>query len=277
MSLNWYSAADDPEVVEFGPVRALSIMGQGEPGGAVYGTSVGALYAAAGALIGVAARHGRMFELPCLEGRWWVEDERSPFDVPREEWWWHLFLRLPDAAGVTGNGPVSGGENDAMGGSAGEALNGLADKTGNGLAGGAVNGPVDAVSDGPVDATSDGPVGAASDGPVDVTSDGPVDATSDGPVGAAWDDAWVDEAREAARHPAAARVQLVTFTEGLCVQALHRGPYAEEPKTLARMEAHIRDAGFVRNGLHHEIYLSDVRETDPEKMRTILRQPVRSA
>ncbi|MGV9323704.1 GyrI-like domain-containing protein [Streptosporangium sandarakinum] len=253
MSLNWYSAADDPEVVEFGPVRALSIMGQGEPGGAVYGTSVGALYAVAGALIGVAARHGRMFELPCLEGRWWVEDERSPFDVPREEWWWHLFLRLPDAAGVTGNGPVSGGENDAMGGSAGEALNGLADETGNGLAGGAVNGPVDA--------TSDGPVGAA----------------SDGPVGAAWEDAWVDEAHEAARHPAAARVQLVTFTEGLCVQALHRGPYAEEPKTLARMEAHIRDAGFVRNGLHHEIYLSDVRETDPEKMRTILRQPVRSA
>ncbi|MEU6741984.1 GyrI-like domain-containing protein [Streptosporangium sandarakinum] len=193
MSLDWYSAADDPEVVEFGPVRALSIMGQGEPGGAVYGTSAGALYAVARALIGVAARHGRVFEMPCLEGRWWVEDERPPFDVPREEWWWHLFLRLPDAAG------------------------------------------------------------------------------------GAWDDAWVDEAREAARHPAAARVQFVTFTEGLCVQALHRGPYAEEPKTLARMEAHIRDAGFVRNGLHHEIYLSDVRETDPEKMRTILRQPVRAA
>ncbi|MGV9534291.1 GyrI-like domain-containing protein [Streptosporangium sandarakinum] len=233
MSLNWYSAADDPEVVEFGPVRALSATGQGEPGGAVYGTSVGALYAVAGELIGVAARHGRLFELPCLEGRWWVEDERPPFDVPREEWWWHLFLRLPDAAGVAGNGPVSGGENDAMGGSAGEAGNGPAD--------------------------------------------GPVDVTSDGPVGAVWDDAWVDEAREAARHPAAARVQLVTFTEGLCVQALHRGPYAEEPKTLARMEAHIRDAGFIPNGLHHEIYLSDVRETDPEKMRTILRQPVRSA
>ncbi|MGW0058342.1 GyrI-like domain-containing protein [Streptosporangium sandarakinum] len=209
MSLNWYSAADDPEVVEFGPVRALSITGQGEPGGAVYGTSVGALYAVAGELIGVAARHGRLFELPCLEGRWWVEDERPPFDVPREEWWWHLFLRLPDAAGVAGNDPV--------------------------------------------------------------------DVTSDGPVGTVWDDAWVDEAREAARHPAAARVQLVTFTEGLCVQALHRGPYADEPKTLARMEAHIRDAGFVPNGLHHEIYLSDVRETDPEKMRTILRQPVRSA
>ncbi|GGP91713.1 GyrI-like domain-containing protein [Streptosporangium pseudovulgare] len=237
MSSDWYSAADDPEVVEFGPVRALSITGQGEPGGAVYGTSVGALYAVAGALIGVAARHGRMFELPCLEGRWWVEDERPPFDVPREEWWWHLFLRLPDAAGVAGNGPVSGGENDAMGGSAGEA--------GHGPMGGAVNGPVDVMWD--------------------------------GPVGAAWDDAWVDEAREAARHPAAARVQLVTFTEGLCVQALHRGPYAEEPKTLARMEARIHAAGFVPNGLHHEIYLSDVRETDPEKMRTILRQPVRAA
>ncbi|GAB2450685.1 hypothetical protein GCM10027187_18050 [Streptosporangium sandarakinum] len=269
MSLNWYSAADDPEVVEFGPVRALSITGQGEPGGAVYGTSVGALYAVAGELIGVAARHGWMFELPCLEGRWWVEDERPPFDVPREEWWWHLFLRLPDAAGVAGNGPVSGGENDAMGGSAGEAVNGPT--------GGAVNGPVDMTSDGPAGGAVNGPVDMTSDGPAGGAVNGPVDMTWDGPVGAAWDDAWVDEAREAARHPAAARVQLVTFTEGLCVQALHRGPYAEEPKTLARMEAHIRDAGFVPNGLHHEIYLSDVRETDPEKMRTILRQPVRSA
>jgi hypothetical protein len=44
-------------------------------------------------------------------------------------------------------------------------------------------------------------------------------------------------------------VQLVTFTEGLCVQALHRGPYAEEPKTLAQMDAHMRNAGLVPNGL----------------------------
>jgi hypothetical protein len=68
--MNWYSAADNPEVVEFGPVRGLSVMGRGEPGGLVYGTSAGALYAVAGALLGIAARHGQAFEMPVLEGRW---------------------------------------------------------------------------------------------------------------------------------------------------------------------------------------------------------------
>jgi hypothetical protein len=55
--MNWHSSADDPEAVEFGPVRDPSVTGQGEPGGLVYGTSAGALYA--GALPGIAARHGQ--------------------------------------------------------------------------------------------------------------------------------------------------------------------------------------------------------------------------
>ncbi|MGJ6967401.1 hypothetical protein ACSDR0_36335 [Streptosporangium sp. G11] len=70
-----------------------------------------------------------------------------------------------------------------------------------------------------------------------------------------------------------ARVRLVTFTEGL-----RRGPYAEEPRTLARLDARMRDTGLVTftDGPHREIYLPDVRETDPERTRTMLRRPVRA-
>src|SRR5262245_20764891 len=90
--------------------------------------------------------------------------------------------------------------------------------------------------------------------------------------------ALVDQAREKVRAEstlAAARVQLVTFTEGPSIQAMHHGPYADEPKTLARINALMERNELVANGLHHEIYLSDVRETDTTKIRVILRQPVR--
>jgi hypothetical protein len=87
----------------------------------------------------------------------------------------------------------------------------------------------------------------------------------------------VDEARQATGLNSAARVQLVTFTEGTCVQAMHHGSYDDEPETLARMDRFMAEQGLVNNGLHHEIYLTDIAETDPAKMRTILRQPVRAA
>ncbi|HEY8481190.1 MAG TPA: GyrI-like domain-containing protein [Spirillospora sp.] len=175
---NPYEAADDPELVEHGPVSCLAVTGRGEPEGAAYRESVAALYAVMGALGA---------PMVPLEGRWWVEADGSPFDVPRDQWWWHLCLRLPD-------GPMP-----------------------------------------------------------------------------------VDKACEQVRPrvPAACRVQHVTFTEGLCVQMLHRGPYSDEPASLARLAAFMEEKGLTRNGLHHEIYLSDPGETDPAEMRTILRQPVR--
>jgi hypothetical protein len=87
----------------------------------------------------------------------------------------------------------------------------------------------------------------------------------------------VDEARQATGSKSAARVQLVMFAEGRCVQTLHHGSYDDEPETLARMDQFMTERGLVPNGLHHEIYLSDLTETDPASMRTILRQPVRPA
>lgn len=67
------------------------------------------------------------------------------------------------------------------------------------------------------------------------------------------------------------------FSEGLSVQILHIGSYAEEAPTIARLHRDfLPDNGLVENGHHHEIYISDPRRTSPEKLRTVLRQPVRS-
>jgi hypothetical protein len=74
--------------------------------------------------------------------------------------------------------------------------------------------------------------------------------------------------------PALARLRLETFEEGLCVQALHVGPYATEAETIARMKAFAAANGCTRRGRHHEIYLGDPRRADPAKLRTVLRQPV---
>ncbi|MDP4089824.1 MAG: GyrI-like domain-containing protein [Bacillota bacterium] len=70
-----------------------------------------------------------------------------------------------------------------------------------------------------------------------------------------------------------------SFTEGLCVQMMHIGPYATEPETKEVMEnfltenARRDETGAVRK--HHEIYLSDPRKGDPEKRKTVLRIPVK--
>ena len=77
-----------------------------------------------------------------------------------------------------------------------------------------------------------------------------------------------------------AKARLETFSEGLCVQCMHIGPFDDEPATLERMDAFIRENGFVHDFAgrrHHEIYLSDPRKTDPGKMKTILRVPVTKA
>ncbi len=75
----------------------------------------------------------------------------------------------------------------------------------------------------------------------------------------------------------AKRVGLERIREGACVQALHVGPYSDEPETIRRMGALMAERGLVPHGLHHEIYLSDPRRTAPEKTRTILRQPVKKS
>jgi hypothetical protein len=80
--------------------------------------------------------------------------------------------------------------------------------------------------------------------------------------------------KEKGKEPAA-EVRLETLREGRCVQVLHTGPYADEPATVARMKALVEGQGLSFAGPHHEIYLSDPRRVAPEKLRTILRMPVK--
>ncbi|HEC35301.1 MAG TPA: hypothetical protein ENI39_02060 [Anaerolineae bacterium] len=70
------------------------------------------------------------------------------------------------------------------------------------------------------------------------------------------------------------RVRFESYHEGLSAQIMHIGPYAAEEPTIARLHRFIRENGYELRGKHHEIYLSDPRRTAPEKLRTVLRQPV---
>lgn len=70
-------------------------------------------------------------------------------------------------------------------------------------------------------------------------------------------------------------VKLESIAEGLCVQMLHIGPYQQEHKTINEMKVFVEQKGLEFHGLHHEIYLSDPRHIPPERLKTILRHPVR--
>lgn len=73
-------------------------------------------------------------------------------------------------------------------------------------------------------------------------------------------------------------VRLESYHEGLSVHIMHIGSYDDEGPTLARMHNEfIPENGYVMVGKHHEIYLSDPRRVAPEKLKTVLRQPVRKA
>lgn len=70
-------------------------------------------------------------------------------------------------------------------------------------------------------------------------------------------------------------VEYFTLHEGKCIQMLHVGPFSTEPESLAKIMAFSEKNNLKKNGLHHEIYLSDFRKTEPEKLKTILREPVK--
>ena len=73
-------------------------------------------------------------------------------------------------------------------------------------------------------------------------------------------------------------LRLAPFAEGLSVQTMHVGPYSAEAETIARLHQEFLPAnGLVENGHHHEIYISDPARTAPDKLKTVIRQPVRRA
>jgi len=73
--------------------------------------------------------------------------------------------------------------------------------------------------------------------------------------------------------------EFITIDEGLCVQMMHLGSYDGEPATVALMDEYIAAEGYANdlseNRQHHEIYLSDPRKSPPEKLKTVIRHPIR--
>ena len=73
--------------------------------------------------------------------------------------------------------------------------------------------------------------------------------------------------------------RLVDWEEGLCAQIMHIGPYDDELDTIQILNAFIKDSGYQADisvlRKHHEIYLSDPRKTDPKKLKTVIRHPIK--
>ncbi|MGE5378371.1 MAG: GyrI-like domain-containing protein [Bacteroidota bacterium] len=81
--------------------------------------------------------------------------------------------------------------------------------------------------------------------------------------------------------PTLAKLRLIEFEEGYCMQTMHIGPYATEPATVERMHLFALESGYRDcvglGGKHHEIYLGDPRKADPAKLKTVLRHPIEKA
>lgn len=90
---------------------------------------------------------------------------------------------------------------------------------------------------------------------------------------------WAVEEAERKKKTDFSTAEFLTYDEGLCVQCMHIGPYDDEPETVAAMHEYMEDQGYVlditNTRLHHEIYLSDARKVAPEKLKTVIRHPIR--
>jgi hypothetical protein len=75
--------------------------------------------------------------------------------------------------------------------------------------------------------------------------------------------------------PALGLARLERFDEGMAAQIMHVGPYSAEAPTIERLHAFVAEQGYELRGRHHEIYLGDPRRTAPERLKTVIRHPVR--
>lgn len=77
-----------------------------------------------------------------------------------------------------------------------------------------------------------------------------------------------------------AKAEFYTLEEGLCVQIMHIGAFDDEPASVELLDKYVADNGYVNDlsetRLHHEIYLSDARKTEPSKLKTVIRHPIRN-
>jgi len=90
---------------------------------------------------------------------------------------------------------------------------------------------------------------------------------------------WAVETASKKKKMDCSSAEYLTIDEGLCVQMMHIGPYDNEPESVEIMGAFLEENGYItdinENRLHHEIYLSDPRKVTPEKLRTVIRHPIK--
>ncbi|MDH3517432.1 MAG: GyrI-like domain-containing protein [Acidimicrobiia bacterium] len=84
----------------------------------------------------------------------------------------------------------------------------------------------------------------------------------------------VEQAAAKRSNPVLQQMRLERWQEGLSIQIMHIGPYADEPRAIEMMDAFAAAGGYRKRGRHHEIYMGDPRRAAPAKLKTILRQPV---
>ena len=85
----------------------------------------------------------------------------------------------------------------------------------------------------------------------------------------------IEEVRKKKNPVALPKLRFEPFEEGLSVQVMHIGPYADEAPTIEGLHAFAEEQGYKLRGKHHEIYLKSPNRTAPEKLKTIIRQPVK--
>ncbi|MDQ1276023.1 MAG: hypothetical protein QG610_1598 [Euryarchaeota archaeon] len=90
----------------------------------------------------------------------------------------------------------------------------------------------------------------------------------------------LEEVEKKKKLPALSKIRFESMHEGLSGQIMHLGPYSEEETTIEKLHGFIEANGYGFSGTmpgekHHEIYISDVRRTKPEKLKTIIRQPIK--
>jgi hypothetical protein len=82
------------------------------------------------------------------------------------------------------------------------------------------------------------------------------------------------EVKKKKKLPSILKIGFEVIDEGLVAQIMHIGPYSEEKSTIERLHNYIKENNYCKVGKHHEIYLSDPRKASPDKLKTIIRQPI---
>ncbi len=92
---------------------------------------------------------------------------------------------------------------------------------------------------------------------------------------------WAVETASAKKKIDCSKAEMLTVNEGLCVQIMHLGSYDDEPVSIKKMDDFLKENGYENDitnvRFHHEIYLSDPEKTVPEKMKTVVRHPIKKS